>query len=78
MKKVTHVQRWAKIEANTSRHKLQTNVLKIVTNTALSIYKDAMNDESTVKSQVDRYHIHTKHNLVATVASQYPTINSDL
>ena len=36
-------------------------------------YKGAMNDENTVKSavaaQVDRYHIHTKRNLVATVAS---------
>ena len=41
-----------------------------------------MNDENTVKSavaaQVDRYHIHTKRNLVATVASWYLTINSDL
>ena len=27
---------------------------------------------------VDRYHIHTKHNLAATVASRYLAINSDL
>ena len=27
---------------------------------------------------VDRYHIHTKHNLAATVASWYLAINSDL
>ena len=50
---------------------INTQIHKIVTN---SIYKGAMNDENTVKpasasAQVDGYHIHTKRNLVATVAS---------